>query len=108
MPNRIIVLAPERLHEIIETESKAGRRKELAFALLNLMELHCSYLKGGRPMQGTILPCTQDPRGGLHAEIAWGIIQNPRPGPYGGMQGDHVLNGALVQHSNDLRWSNHT
>lgn len=108
MANYIMLLAPERLHQIIEDETKAGRRDDLARALLRLIELHCSYLKDeDKPHQGTILPQTRDARSSLLTEISWGIIANPRPGQYGGTVGDHVLNGALILHS-DATWSNHT
>lgn len=108
MPNQIVLLAPARLHEIIQTETLAGRRDELARALLRLVELQCDFLKTeAQPMRATILPLAPDRHSTILCEIAWGIISNPRPGPHGGIEGDRVLNGGLIQHS-DLAWSNHT
>ena len=109
MPSKITLLAPERLHHIIARETSAGRREAFAMALLRLIELHTDYLKreDGKDRLGTILPLEESPGSSIRTEISWGIIVNPVPTEYGGIQGDHVLNGGLIQ-SADHTWSNHT
>lgn len=109
MPSQINLLAPERLHNIITRETMAGRREALAMALLRLIELHAEYLKreDGNDRLGTILPLVAFPGSSILTEISWGIIANPVPNGHGGISGDHVLNGGLIQ-SEDHTWSNHT
>lgn len=114
MSNRIVFLGIDRLRTIIETETTAGRRAELAEALLRLLHLHASYISPrdedlqGHVREGQILACVDrlgPPVRGL--EFAWHIMQDPRPNGHGGTRGDHVLNGGLIQHS-DLKWGIHT
>jgi hypothetical protein len=117
MPNRIVLLAPERLHAIIDNETQAGRRAALAEALLRLLHLHSEYI--GRPHDecpdhrekhervGTIMPCTERTGSSILQEFGWAIIQDPRPNGHGGTHGDHVLNGGLIQHG-DFAWQIHT
>lgn len=109
MPSQINILSPERLHHIIERETREGRREALAMALLRLIELHTDYMRreDGTDRLGTILPLVEVPGSSIRTELAWGIISNPLPNGHGGIRGDHVLNGGLIQHS-DLKWSNHT
>jgi hypothetical protein len=117
MANSIVLLAPERLHAIIDSETKAGRRADLAEALLALLHLHASYV--GRPHDmtpdhrekheriGTIIPCVEQAGSSILLEFGWAIIQDPRPNGHGGTYGDRVLNGGLIQHG-DFKWGNHT
>lgn len=111
MQNRIVFIAPERLHAIIETETRAGRRAELAEAILRLLYLQAAYCQAPADHErvATNLPCISAPgRSRPQQEFAWCIVQDPRPNGYGGEFGDHVLNGGLIQYSDDHKWGIHT
>jgi len=118
MPSKIVFLAPERLHAIIVHETQAGRRPALAEGILRLLELHARYLTPPDPEHrvseepppdrlGTLLPQVERKGESILQEIDWGIISNPVDNGYGGVRGEHVLNGALIQHS-DHSWMIHT
>lgn len=117
MPNQIVLLAPERLHTIIERESREGRRADLAEALLRLLHLHTSYIarpgsaspeeRERQPRLGSILPHAEQAGEHILLEFGWSIIQDPRPNGHGGTTGEPVLNGGLIQHA-DHTWRIHT
>jgi hypothetical protein len=98
---RIVILAPERLKMIIDTEIDAGRREAFAIGLLRLLETMSAFI-GATPVAtkepahcpprvGTILPSFRQ-----LTELDWTIRQSPEADGLRG--GEHVLTGGLVLH----------